>query len=184
VSALGSLFTASLGVPALETTSPTSITGAGSQTIFPPTADPTAFAQLDVGNVLTIGAGTATQENVTITAVNRNNGTITFTTANAHTVPPGYNITSAQTQTLQQSYANLVAQMGLDTSTATTGASSQATLATNVNAVRQSVDGINIDEETQNLVKFQNAYGAAAHVITVLSSMLSDAINLGSGTTF
>jgi flagellar hook-associated protein 1 FlgK len=57
-------------------------------------------------------------------------------------------------------------------------------LASNVNQVRQSTDGINIDEETQNLVKFQNAYGAAAHVISVLSAMLSDAINLGNGSTF
>jgi flagellar hook-associated protein 1 FlgK len=57
-------------------------------------------------------------------------------------------------------------------------------LASSINAVRQSTDGINIDEETQNLVKFQNAYGAAAHVVTVLSSMLEDAINLGSGTSF
>jgi flagellar hook-associated protein 1 FlgK len=57
-------------------------------------------------------------------------------------------------------------------------------LASSINAVRQSTDGINIDEETQNLVKFQNAYGAAAHVITVLSAMLDDAINLGAGTSF
>jgi flagellar hook-associated protein 1 FlgK len=184
VSALSSLFTTSLGVPALETTSPTAIAGPGSVTVFPPAATPQAFAQLNVGDVLTIGAGTAAQENVTITAVNKNAGfgTITFTAANAHAA--NFNITSAQTATLQQSYANLVAQIGLDTATATTGAASQATLTTNVNAVRQSTDGINIDEETQNLVKFQNAYGAAAHVITVLSSMLEDAINLGSGTSF
>ena len=38
---------------------------------------------------------------------------------------------------------------------------------------------LNIDEETQNLVKFQNAYGAAAHVITVLNQMLQTAIGLG-----
>ena len=182
VSALSSLFTTSLGVPALDTTSLNAITVVGSNTILPPLATPQAFAQLNVGNVLTIDAGSANQENVTITSVNRNTGSITFSAANLH--PAGFTITSAQTATLQQSYANLVAQIGLDTATATTGAASQATLTTNVNAVRQSVDGINIDEETQNLVKFQNAYGAAAHVITVLSSMLSDAINLGSGTTF
>jgi flagellar hook-associated protein 1 FlgK len=74
--------------------------------------------------------------------------------------------------------------MGQDASAATTGVSTQTNLASSINAVRQSTDGINIDEETQNLVKFQNAYGAAAHVVTVLSSMLEDAINLGSGTSF
>ena len=69
--------------------------------------------------------------------------------------------------------------MGLDTATASTGNASQTTLTSNVNQVRQSTDGINIDEETQNLVKFQNAYGAAAHVISILSQMLTTAINLG-----
>jgi flagellar hook-associated protein 1 FlgK len=74
--------------------------------------------------------------------------------------------------------------MGTDSATANTGNSTQTSLATSINQVRQSTDGINIDEETQNLVKFQNAYGAAAHVISTLAAMLDDAINLGSGTSF
>ncbi len=180
--ALLSLFSKSLGVPALQTTSPTAIAAAGTVTINPPVATPTAFAQTNVGDVLTIDAGSAAQENVTVTAVNRATGTITFVAKNAHLA--NFSITSAQTGTLQQSYANLVAQMGQDAATASTGNTTQTSLASSINAVRQSTDGINIDEETQNLVKFQNAYGAAAHVISVLSSMLSDAINLGSGTSF
>ncbi|MGA2392447.1 MAG: flagellar hook-associated protein FlgK [Candidatus Lustribacter sp.] len=182
VNALVSFFTTSYGVPALQTTSPTAIAGPGLVTINPPAANPTAFAQLNVGNVLTIGAGTLAQENVTITAINLTTGTISFIAKNAHLA--NFSITSAQTSTLQQAYAGLVAQMGQDAATATTGNTTQTSLASSINQVRQSTDGINIDEETQNLVKFQNAYGAAAHVISVLASMLSDAINLGSGTTF
>lgn len=185
VNALVSFFTTSYGVPALQTTTPTTIPAAGLVTINPPAANPTAFSQLNVGNVLTIGIGTANQENVTITAVDRITGTISFVANNSHIIPPGTDsISSAQTSTLQQAYASLVAQMGQDSSTATTGNTTQTSLASSINQVRQSTDGINIDEETQNLVKFQNAYGAAAHVISVLSSMLEDAINLGSGTTF
>ena len=178
--ALLTLFTASYGAPALQTTA-----GNAAATVpgaFTTTGPNAAFATINVGDVLTIDAGSANQENVTVSAVNRNSGTISFTTTKPHAI--NFTITTAQTQTLQQSYANLVAKMGLDTATANTGTTSQTTLASNINAVRQSTDGINIDEETQNLVKFQNAYGAAAHVITVLSAMLSDAINLGSGSTF
>jgi flagellar hook-associated protein 1 FlgK len=149
-------------------------------TINPPAATPNVFQQINVGDVLTIDAGTPAQENVTVTAVNRNTGTISFVAKNAHLVA-NYSITSAQTTTLQQNYANLVARVGQDTAAATTGSAAQTTLTTNINQVRQSTDGINIDEETQNLVKFQNAYGAAAHVISTLSAMLSDAINLGGG---
>lgn len=184
VNAMLSLFSNSFGVPALQTTSNTAIVGVVPQlaTIVPPVATPTAFAQINVGDVLTIDAGTAAQENVTVTAVNRVTGSISFVAKNLHAL--GFSVTSAQTTTLQKSYAGLVAQMGQDAATATTGDATQTSLSSSINAVRQSTDGINIDEETQNLVKFQNAYGAAAHVITVLSGMLNDAINLGSGTTF
>ena len=150
-----------------------------------PAGPPPPFANLNVGDVLTIDDGApaslANQENVTITAVNRITNTITFSVKNAH--PAGtLNLTSAQTSPLQQHYAGIVARMGAGYGGRHTGTTSQTSLASNVNSVRQSTDGINIDEETQNLVKFQNAYGAAAHVISILSSMLTDAINLGGGT--
>jgi flagellar hook-associated protein 1 len=183
VTSMLQLFTNSYGVPAIQTTSPTVIPApppAALATVFP--ATPGGFAQLNVGDVLTIDGGTAAQENVTITAVDRITGSISFVPKFGHA--GGFTITSAQVSTLQQSYANLVAQMGNDSATANTGVSTQTSLSSSINAVRQSTDGINVDEETQNLVKFQNAYGAAAHVITVLSSMLEDAINLGTGTTF
>jgi flagellar hook-associated protein 1 FlgK len=179
--ALLSIFSGSFGVPALQTTD-----GNAAATVAGPittVGNNPAFADVNVGDVLTIDAGTVNQENVTVSAVNRNNGTISFTTKNPHTTV-NFTITSAQTQTLQQFYAGLVGGMGQDAATAISGNTTQSSLASSINAVRQSTDGINIDEETQNLVKFQNAYGAAAHVISVLSSMLEDAINLGTGTTF
>jgi flagellar hook-associated protein 1 FlgK len=180
VTSMLQLFTNSYGVPSLQTTAGNlAVTAAGPITTTGPNP---AFADVNVGDILTIDAGTANQENVTVSAVNRINGTITFTAKNPHGI--NFTITSAQVAPLQQSYANLVAQMGHDSATANTGVTTQTSLSSSINAVRQSTDGINVDEETQNLVKFQNAYGAAAHVITVLSAMLDDAINLGSGTTF
>jgi flagellar hook-associated protein FlgK len=176
--ALLALFSNSYGVPALQTTSATAVPGPVPVAVtVTPTVGQPGFSNINVGAVLTIDAGTANQENVTVTAVNRTTGSISFIAKNTHLA--GFSITTAQTQSLQAAYAGFVATVGLDTSTAITGATSQATLTSNVDAVRQSTDGINIDEETQNLVKFQNAYGAAAHVISVLSQMLTTAINLG-----
>jgi flagellar hook-associated protein 1 FlgK len=51
-------------------------------------------------------------------------------------------------------------------------------LANNINQVRQSIDGINIDEETQNLIKFQNAYQAAAQTMNVLEQMLGTILTM------
>ena len=62
--------------------------------------------------------------------------------------------------------------------TATTGNGAQATLAANIDKVRQGIDGINLDEETQNLVKYQNSYAAAARTMNVLDSLLTTAIGL------
>jgi flagellar hook-associated protein 1 FlgK len=191
--ALLSLFSTPLGTPALQvqaaiasavTPSPTAGT---TVTVTGPAATPPStvpvFSTVNVGDVLTVYDGvppsTANQENVTVSAVNRNANTITFTVKNNHAAGTNLYITSAQTQTLQTTYSNFVAQLGLDTSTAQTGSTSQTSLSSSINAVRQSTDGINIDEETQNLIMYQNAYAAAAHTIDVLNQMLGVVINLG-----
>lgn len=193
VNALVSFFTTSYGTPSIQTSVAIPAAGFAAnsvQTIVGPAGPPPPFAQLNVGDVLTIYDGVPptlnNEQNVTVSAVNLINNTITFTIKGGYSGVPANTlyITSAQTATLQQSYAGLVAQMGQDSAAANTGNTTQTSLASSINQVRQSTDGINIDEETQNLVKFQNAYGAAAHVISTLAAMLDDAINLGSGTTF
>jgi len=83
---------------------------------------------------------------------------------------------SAPTQTLQQFYGSFITQVGVDTQTANTGVTTQTTLTTNINQTRQSISGINTDEETQNLIKYQSAYQAAAKTISVLNQMLNTVI--------
>lgn len=99
--------------------------------------------------------------------------TATFT----QTHPAGFSISSAQVQTLGQYYGNLITQVGLDGQTANAGVVSQTALAGTIDKARQSVDGINLDEETQNLIKYQNAYQAAARTINVLDSLLNTVIH-------
>lgn len=180
--ALLKMFASNAGVGALQTAS-ASAAGPGTATI----ALPAGIAGVQVGQVLTIDAqpnGAAPQENVVVTGVNVNPVTgitsITATFANAHAA--GFSIASAQTQTLGQYYGNFVTQVGIDAQTAITGSQSQTALAGNIDKVRQGVDGINLDEETQNLIKYQNAYQAAARTISVLDSLLNTVINsLGVG---
>lgn len=172
--ALLRVFSASVGVPSLQTTGATAV-GIGAATVAP-TAGQQTFAAIKAGQSLTLDGGTANQENVVVTAVNRSTGTISFTTTKAHAV--GFSITTAQTQTLGSYYGSLVSQVGLDTQTATTGSSTQQKLAGNIDSVRQSIDGINIDEETQNLVKYQNSYQAAAKTMNVIEQLLTSALGL------
>lgn len=106
---------------------------------------------------------------------------ISFVATKAHAA--GYTISTTATQTLGAYYSTLITQLGNDTSTATTGTTTQTSLATSINAQRQSVDGINVDEETQNLLQYQNAYEAAAKTMSVVETLLQTAIGLISTTT-
>ncbi len=182
--ALLQMFASNVGVPAVQTNS-------GIQTVAAPglatIALPAGVNNVQVGDVLTIDAqpgGGPPQENVTVSAVNTNPATgiesFTATFANAHAA--GFSIASAQNQTAGQYYGQLVTKMGSDVQTATAGSSAQTTLAQNIDTARQSVDGINIDEETQNLIKYQNAYQAVARTMNVMDSLLNTVITtLGTG---
>jgi len=147
----------------------------GTATITGPTL--AAFGTVQVVQVLTVDAGTPNQENVVVTAVNRNTGSITATFKFAHPVAP-FSVTTAQQQTLGAYYGGLVGRIGLDTQTAITGNQTQTNLTKNIDKVRQGIDGINIDEETQNLIKYQSAYAAAAKTVNVLDQMLQTVLGI------
>ncbi len=73
-------------------------------------------------------------------------------------------------------FLNKLASTGSD---AKTGMKTTALLGDQLNSQRESVVGVNLDEEAINLVKYQKGYEAAARVINTSSEMLSTLINLG-----
>jgi flagellar hook-associated protein 1 FlgK len=172
INALTTTFGLPVGVPPLQTTSVNAVLSTTSPTVIS-SPTPGAFANIQVGQLLTVDAqpgGGPPQENVTVTAVNRITGTITAQFQDAHAA--GFSITTAQSQTLGTAYGNLVAKLGLDTSTASAGETTQTSLTAAIDATRQSVDGINVDEETQSLLEYQNAYAAAAKTLNVLNQLI------------
>jgi flagellar hook-associated protein 1 len=168
------VFSRNYGVPALQTTVGAGLGAPGNVTVTPAALG--TFAEIGVGQVLTLDGGTASQENVVVTAVNRNTGSISFTTTQAHAA--NTTITTAQQQSLAAYYGGLVSQLGSDTKNATTATTSQTNLASSIDKTRQSISGINIDEETQNLVKYQNSYTAAAKTLNVIEQLLQTAVGL------
>jgi flagellar hook-associated protein 1 FlgK len=180
---LVNLFQSNVGFPALETISPVAAVAGTPMTV----ALPSGVNNVAVGQTLTLDAqpgGAPPQENVVVTAISLDPATgiesVTFTPQNAHAA--NFTITSAQLQTLQQYYGQFTTQVGLDTQTAITGTTTQTNLSQNINNERQSISGINLDEETQNLIMYQNAYSAAAKTISTLNSLLGTIITgLGVG---
>ena len=72
----------------------------------------------------------------------------------------------------------LVRQVGHDVQEATTYQSHQADMLTYLENYRESVSGVNLDEEMVNLVKYQAAYNAAAKMITMGDEMLNSLMNM------
>ncbi len=94
------------------------------------------------------------------------------------------NLTAIQSATLSSGgtlttlSSNLVYQVGSLASNASTQSSSIQLSLTALNNQQGSVSGVSIDEESANLVQFQQAYEAAAKVITTIQSLFDTTINM------
>ncbi len=81
------------------------------------------------------------------------------------------------TSTIREFYSGMVGRLGIETSQASNYNDNYELLLQQIENQRQSVQGVSLDEEMTNLVKFQNAYNAAARVITVMDEALDTLIN-------
>ncbi|HOX92895.1 MAG TPA: flagellar basal body rod C-terminal domain-containing protein, partial [Spirochaetales bacterium] len=74
-------------------------------------------------------------------------------------------------------FANAVARVGLEGERAGRMAETQSRIAKNLGDMRDSISGVNIDEELANMIKFQHGYAAAAKFIANFDQMLDTIIN-------
>jgi flagellar hook-associated protein 1 FlgK len=82
-------------------------------------------------------------------------------------------------QTPIEYYSNLVFGIGNAVSTNSAELSSSQLILNQLNDQRGSISGVNLNEEASNMVQYQNAYDAAAHVVTTINDMLYTVINMG-----
>ena len=54
---------------------------------------------------------------------------------------------------------------------------SQVAIMSDLRGMRDSISGVNIDEELADIIKFQHGYNAAARFITVVDELLDTVIN-------
>jgi len=84
------------------------------------------------------------------------------------------NITLRGNNTFQSSFGELVAEVGVRTRQGQITESTQLVLLQQTQAERESVSGVNLDEEAARLIQLQQAYQAAARVITVANSLFEE----------
>lgn len=80
-------------------------------------------------------------------------------------------------RTFNDFYAHMIDQSASGNATAKREMETQDAILANLEQVRESVSGVNIDEEMTNMISLQHGYQAAARVVTAMDRMLDVLIN-------
>jgi len=75
-------------------------------------------------------------------------------------------------------YGNLVFKIGNDVSTAQAGQTAGSQVLSQLQNLQGGVSNVDLNEESANLIRFQNAYQASARVVSVINSLLETTINM------
>lgn len=87
-------------------------------------------------------------------------------------------ILDGNSTTLQGGYASMVNQVGNKTREVQVGGKAQQALVEQAQQARDSVSGVNLDEEAANLLRFQQAYQASARLISVSGKLFDDLLQV------
>ncbi len=128
-------------------------------------------------------SGAAAQMGVAITDVSQiaassdgsagSNGNLTPWMALQNNLYSGQNPTTA--------YSTLVANVGFASANAQAEADASSQMLQQLNDQRSSISGVSIDEETTNMLRYQQAYEAAARVVTTINQLTEVLLNMDTG---
>ena len=82
-------------------------------------------------------------------------------------------------QTPSDFYANLIFNVGNSVSNGSAEQQGSQAVLQQLQDQRGSISGVSLDEEAANMVQYQQAYDAAARVVTTVNQMLQTVINMG-----
>jgi flagellar hook-associated protein 1 FlgK len=95
------------------------------------------------------------------------------------------NLAAVQTNALPSgdtpidTYSNIVFNVGTLTAQATAESSATTTSLLQLNDQNSAISGVSIDEESTNLIRYQQAYEAAARVVSTISSLFDVTMSMG-----
>src|SRR5690606_38409671 len=82
------------------------------------------------------------------------------------------------TATLHDAWGRLVYQAGTDTQVARQDERTRREIVMQVEALRDSVSGVSLDEEAANMIRFQRAYEANAQFFSTVDSVLQTLLTM------
>lgn len=87
-------------------------------------------------------------------------------------------------QTPADAYGDLVDRVGTDASNANAQSSALSQNITQLTNQQSSASGVNIDDETTNLIRYQTAYEAAARIVSTIQALSTVTLDMGSTQSF
>ena len=96
---------------------------------------------------------------------------------NALAIADMQSVAAIGSSTIDTAYTQLVTQIGSDVQQSTNQVSTTTALVNALQNSRQSVSGVNLDEEMTNLITYQRGYQASARALSAMDSMLDQLIN-------
>lgn len=85
------------------------------------------------------------------------------------------------TESLADAYANLVSQVGSRTRQLQVASNAQQTILDQARSSRETLSGVNLDEEAANLLRYQQAYQASAKAMAIGASLFDTILQLAGG---
>ena len=82
-----------------------------------------------------------------------------------------------ENKTFDDYFAESVTKVGLKGEQAEIALISQNSIMSDLRTLRDSISGVNIDEELADIIKFQHGYNAAAKFISIMDELLNTVIN-------
>jgi flagellar hook-associated protein 1 FlgK len=86
-------------------------------------------------------------------------------------------IMNSGSATFSDYYGSNIAQLGVESQRAQRMVGNQDTLLTSLEQQQESASGVSLDEEMNNMVKYQHAYNAAAKVVSTMDELLGTVVN-------
>ena len=161
------------GSPDLITYSGGQLSGPGGSVTYNPQGTTYTY------NGITIKISGVPQDGDTFTVGQNANGTGDNTNAVLLGKLQTQNTSVGGTTSYQGSYAQLVSAIGNKTREIAVTRDAQQTLYDQASAARESVSGVNLDEEAANLIKFQTAYQASARMMNIGSKLFDVLFSIG-----
>ena len=129
-------------------------------------------------NALTIGVNDAIANNVNLLSAAKNGQPADNQTALAIAALATQKLSSLNGSTISDAYTNMVGRVGLSAQDAGTSAEASKTVMETLDAQRQSLSGVSLDEESVNLIKQQRAFQGASRLISAVDEMMQTILRL------